>query len=211
MSPIWFPILFRIGQKSEVSSEPPGGRLKLPSPTLNKKKEKEKKSKKYKKDQKRPQARLLQERCVHCHELFSQVNIKDYNTKLPAITKSYVQSENAPGSCQYAPDVVKQGIECMSCLACAKCLLYHCHYEDENFTGSNQAYYILGEIIIFHLFLFPDDDICTCDNTDGHLGKRWLGLSLLAVLVPCLCLYPLLTACHGCGRACKMCGGRHQS
>merc|ERR1712062_282760 len=120
---------------------------------------------------KRPQARLLQERCVHCHELFSQ-------------------SENAPGSYQYAPDVVKQGIECMSCLACAKCLLYHCHYEDENFT---------------------DDDICTCDNTDGHLGKRWLGLSLLAVLVPCLCLYPLFTACHGCGQACKMCGGRHQS
>jgi len=160
-----------IGQKSELSSDPPGGRLKLPSPTLSKKKEKEKKNKKYKKDQKRPQARLLQERCVHCHELFSQ-------------------SEAGPGSCQYAPDLVKQGIECMSCLACAKCLLYHCHYEDENFT---------------------DDDICTCDNTDGHLGKRWLGLSLLAVLVPCLCLYPLLTACHGCGRACKMCGGRHQS
>ena len=67
------PILFRIGQKSELSSDPPGGRLKLPSPTLSKKKEKEKKNKKYKKDQKRPQARLLQERCVHCHELFSQV------------------------------------------------------------------------------------------------------------------------------------------
>jgi len=160
------------GQKSEVSSEAPI-RLKLPSPPLNKKKQKEKdkKIRKYKKDQKRPQARLLQERCVHCHQLFSQ-------------------SENPAGSCRYAPDVLKQGIECMSCLACAKCLLYHCHYEDENFT---------------------DEDICTCDNTDGHLGKRWLGLSLLAVLVPCLCLFPLLTACHGCGRACKMCGGRHQS
>ena len=60
-------------------------------------------------------------------------------------------------------------------------------------------------------FVVSDDDICTCDNTDGHLGKRWLGLSLLAVLVPCLCLYPLFTACHGCGQACKMCGGRHQS
>ena len=65
----------RIGQKSELPSDPPGSRLKLPSPTLNKKKEKEKKNKKYKKDQKRPQARLLQERCVHCHELFSQVEI----------------------------------------------------------------------------------------------------------------------------------------
>ena len=118
------------------------------------------------------------------------------------------QSEAGPGSCQYAPDLVKQGIECMSCLACAKCLLYHCHYEDENFTGQSQSSLTWRS---WRLFDVSDDDICTCDNTDGHLGKRWLGLSLLAVLVPCLCLYPLLTACHGCGRACKMCGGRHQS
>ena len=205
------PILFRIGQKSELSSDPPGGRLKLPSPTLSKKKEKEKKNKKYKKDQKRPQARLLQERCVHCHELFSQVLHwlpagqwagQGYNRTVVC------QSEAGPGSCQYAPDLVKQGIECMSCLACAKCLLYHCHYEDENFTGQSQSSLTWRS---WRLFDVSDDDICTCDNTDGHLGKRWLGLSLLAVLVPCLCLYPLLTACHGCGRACKMCGGRHQS
>lgn len=46
-----------------------------------------------------------------------------------------LQSDNRLGSCRYSPDIVKQGIECVSCLACAKCLLYHCHYEDENFTG----------------------------------------------------------------------------
>jgi len=149
--------------------EGPCSRLRLPSPTSNKRKQNKDKRKKFKKDPKKPQARLLQERCVHCHEL-------------------YYESENAPGSCRYSPDVLRQGIECVSCLACAKCLLYHCHYEDENFT---------------------DDDICTCDDTDGHLGKRWLGLSLLAVLVPCLCLYPILTACHSCGRACRLCGGRH--
>lgn len=140
------------------------------SPTSSKKKQlKEKDKKKFKGDPKKSSGRLHQERCVHCHELFSE-------------------SENSRGSCRYSPDLIKQGIECVSCLACAKCLLYHCHYEEENFT---------------------DDDICTCDNTDGQLGKRWLGLSLLAVLVPCLCLFPLLTACHACGRACKMCGGRH--
>ena len=50
-----------------------------------------------------------------------------------------LQSDNRLGSCRYSPDIVKQGIECVSCLACAKCLLYHCHYEDENFTGSNKA------------------------------------------------------------------------
>ena len=62
---------------------------------------------------------------------------------------------------------------------------------------------------VFMRYLVTDDDICTCDNNDGQLGKRWLGLSLLAVLVPCLCLYPLLTACHTCGRMCRVCGARH--
>lgn len=155
------------------SSQPPGSGLRLPSPTQGKARARDKRGrggKASRKEEKRKgQSRLLQERCVHCHELYSE-------------------SENAAGSCRYSPDVLRQGIECMSCLACAKCLLYHCHYEDENFT---------------------DEDICTCDPGDGHLGKRWLGLSLLAVLVPCLCLYPLLTACHGLGRACQLCGGRH--
>jgi len=113
--------------------------------------------------------RLQQERCAHCQEL-------------------YTESENKRGSCRYSPDVVRQGIDCVSCLSCAKCLLYHCHYEDENFS---------------------EEEICTCADTDGHLAKRWLGLSLLAVLVPCLCLYPVLTACYTCGRACHACGGKH--
>ena len=80
---ISLPILFREAQKSEVSSEA-HSRLKLPSPPLNKKKQKEKdkKNKKFKKDQKRPQARLLQERCVHCHELFSQVGLKCFPAML---------------------------------------------------------------------------------------------------------------------------------
>jgi len=162
------------GLKEETSPAPLSSNLRLPSPTQGKLSSKEKLGKKSgnkvnRKEEKRKGTRALQERCVHCHELYSE-------------------SENGAGSCRYSPDVLRQGIECISCLACAKCLLYHCHYEDENFT---------------------DDDICTCDPSDGHLGKRWLGLSLLAVLVPCLCLYPLLTACHRLGRACQLCGGRH--
>ena len=64
-------LLCRVG-----SGEAPSSRLKLPSPGLSKKqKEKDKgKMRKHKKDQKGPEARLLQERCVHCHQLFSQVN-----------------------------------------------------------------------------------------------------------------------------------------
>ena len=51
------------------------------------------------------------------------------------LKNSFFQRSNPRGSCRYSPDIVKQGIECVSCLACAKCLLYHCHYDDENFTG----------------------------------------------------------------------------
>ena len=43
-------------------------RLRLPSPSSKKKQKK-----KYKKDSKKQPSRLLQERCVHCHELFSEV------------------------------------------------------------------------------------------------------------------------------------------
>jgi len=150
------------GTTDELKSEAQGSSRLLPShdDTFKKKHSKDK-NKKFKND--------IKKRCVHCHEQFSE-------------------RSNPRGSCRYSPDIVKQGIECVSCLACAKCLLYHCHYDDENFT---------------------DDDICTCDNSDGQLGMRWLGLSLLAVIVPCLCLYPVLTACHVCGRACRMCGARH--
>ena len=47
----------------------------LPSPGGGGKKQpKDKEKKKFKKDSKKPQSRLLQERCVHCHELFSAVS-----------------------------------------------------------------------------------------------------------------------------------------
>ena len=46
-------------------------RLRLPSPSSKKKQKK-----KFKKDSKKQPSRLLQERCVHCHELFSEVLIE---------------------------------------------------------------------------------------------------------------------------------------
>lgn len=154
------------GLKEETTA--PRSDLRLPSPTPSKLHGKEKLGKKgtkvNRKEEKRKggHSRALQERCVHCHELYSE-------------------AENGAGSCRYSPDVLRQGIECMSCLACAKCLLYHCHYEDENFTGQCSRLSNLPHLN----FSSADDDICTCDPSDGHLGKRWLGLSLLAVLVIC--------------------------
>nr|XP_018903268.1 PREDICTED: sprouty-related, EVH1 domain-containing protein 2 isoform X1 [Bemisia tabaci] len=43
-----------------------------------------------------------------------------------------------------------------------------------------------------------EDDICSCSpHGDNHL-KRWAGLALLSLFIPCLCLNPPLRACHRC-------------
>ena len=163
------------------------------------------KMRKHKKDQKGPEARLLQERCVHCHQLFSQVN-NSIEREIFEMRRLHLvwQSSRIVPVCSRCAEA-RYRVHVLSCLCQVSSLplslrgwkLYR--WEPPAQWPPTDP----GSI--------SDDDICTCDNTDGHLGKRWLGLSLLAVLVPCLCLYPLLTACHACGRACKMCGGRHQS
>eukprot|EP00095_Tigriopus_kingsejongensis_P006970 maker-scaffold693_size110418-snap-gene-0.20 protein:Tk06970 transcript:maker-scaffold693_size110418-snap-gene-0.20-mRNA-1 annotation:"low quality protein: sprouty- evh1 domain-containing protein 2-like" len=107
--------------------------------------------------------------CAHCRESFSS-------------------EDNPPGSCHYAPDCLRQGIETITCLQCAKCLLYHCLSDSE------------GD------YVHP----CECSNSDGHRTRRWIGLSLLSILVPCLCCFVPLMACYRCGTLCKICGGKHQ-
>ena len=77
--------------------EGPCSRLRLPSPTSNKRKQKPDKRKKFKKDPKKPQARLLQERCVHCHELYYEVISKQTWEKIQSscrhIFKIFPQSD----------------------------------------------------------------------------------------------------------------------
>lgn len=98
-------------------------------------------------------------------------------------------SSNRPGACPDAPDdLLRRGIEAVTCLVCAKGLLYHCMSDAE------------GD------YVHP----CQCSNADGHWARRWIGLALLSVLVPCLCCYGPLMLCYGCGRRCSVCGGRHQ-
>ncbi len=108
--------------------------------------------------------------CVHCRESFSP-------------------SANPRGACDEAPDCARAGLEAVTCLQCAKCLLYHCMSDSE------------GD------YVHP----CDCSNADGHRARRWIGLVLLSVLVPCLCCYAPLMACYRCGGACGVCGGRHQA
>ncbi len=108
--------------------------------------------------------------CAHCQEPYSLDN-------------------NHHGACAYAPaDSLRRGIEMLTCLQCAKCLLYHCLSDAE------------GD------YTHP----CDCSNADGHWARRWFGLSLLSILVPCLCCYLPLMSCYRCGVACKVCGTRHE-
>ena len=67
---------FSLHHKSDNSEELKGdisfSKYTSPSPPSSKKKQLKDK-KRFKRDAKKPSGRLHQERCVHCHELFSEV------------------------------------------------------------------------------------------------------------------------------------------
>ncbi|XP_057319159.1 sprouty-related, EVH1 domain-containing protein 1 isoform X2 [Microplitis mediator] len=115
--------------------------------------------------QQRGSARL---KCRHCQEM-------------------YMEHQNPRGSCEYAPDAVKNGIATVSCLLCARCMLYHCMSDAEGDFSQNP---------------------CSCSADDGCC-RRWFGLALLSLIVPCLWMYPPLRAIHWCGMSCGICGSRH--
>lgn len=97
--------------------------------------------------------------------------------------------ENRPGSCEYAPDHVRACINTVTCISCAHCMLYHCMSDAE---GDFNHHY-------------P----CSCDSCDDKCGRRWFGLSILSIFVPCLWCYLPLRACHKLAVKCSLCGGRH--
>ncbi|XP_076236556.1 sprouty-related protein with EVH-1 domain isoform X3 [Calliopsis andreniformis] len=99
----------------------------------------------------------------------------------------YTEQHNPRGSCEDAPDPVKRGIAKISCLSCAQGMLYHCMSDAEGDFSQNP---------------------CSCSTEEG-CGRRWFGLALLSLIVPCLWIYPPLRAVHWCGTSCGMCGGRH--
>jgi len=107
-------------------------------------------------------------RCRHCQELYSE-------------------DENARGSCEYAPDCVRSGINTVTCIGCAEGVLYFMSDADGDFAQHP----------------------CECGVVDKNCGRRWLCLAMLSLLVPCLWCYPPLRACHWCCVSCGICGGRH--
>jgi sprouty-related EVH1 domain-containing protein len=109
-------------------------------------------------------------RCVYCQKMF-------------------VHEDNMKGSCEDAPDKVHEFIEHVSCICCARGLLYHCMADADGDYGHP----------------------CVCDSSDDSNCKKWTALTLLSFFVPCLWCYWPLTACHRCGVSCGCCGGRHKA
>ncbi|XP_055853889.1 sprouty-related, EVH1 domain-containing protein 2 [Episyrphus balteatus] len=100
----------------------------------------------------------------------------------------YLDECNRKGACEFAPDNFRTGFECISGMGCARCMLYHCMSDAEGETPSHP---------------------CECVNETG-CTKRWIGLTLLSLVVPCLWCYPPLRACHWVGVSCGVCGGKHK-
>ncbi|ALC41789.1 Spred [Drosophila busckii] len=101
----------------------------------------------------------------------------------------YSEDFNRRGACEYAPDAFRSGYECISGMGCARCMIYHCMSDAEGETAQHP---------------------CDCSVTEAGCSKRWLGLALLSLVVPCLWCYPPLRACHWIGIHCGICGGRHK-
>ena len=126
----------------------------------------------------RPLVSGMRSRCVHCHEMFSHDN-------------------NRPGSCLDAPDPARRAIERVSCLCCARAVVYHCD-ATSGATADDWR---------------NDDEPCTgCDPSTPGCCQRWTLLAALALIVPCLWCYLPLNACHRCCVCwCGHCGGRHKA
>ncbi|KAL0810320.1 hypothetical protein ABMA28_010476 [Loxostege sticticalis] len=100
----------------------------------------------------------------------------------------YLESANRAGACEYAPDCCKSCVECVTCIKCAQCMLYHCMSDAE------------GDFAMHPCACGPPDDAC---------AKRWVGITLLSLLVPCLWCYVPLRCAHRAARAASLAGGLH--
>ncbi|XP_038217121.1 sprouty-related, EVH1 domain-containing protein 1 isoform X1 [Zerene cesonia] len=100
----------------------------------------------------------------------------------------YLESANGNGACEYAPDCFKSCIDHVSCIQCAQCMLYHCMSDSE------------GDFA-----MHP----CACAAPDENCAKRWLGITLLSLVVPCLWCYLPLRCVHRAARSARIAGGPH--
>ena len=158
-------------------------------------------------------------RCIHCDQL-------------------YRESDNAPGNCLDAPDKVSDWLSAITCLSCAHVLLYHCTADSEgdysltcppctspcSSVGSSSP---PASTRSPHLHYPPRSNASsrsyrnhpppppppplphTPHHHSKHGWKRWLIVAVMSIFVPCLCCYPVLSACHRGAMQCHLYGPRH--
>ncbi|XP_066250762.1 sprouty-related, EVH1 domain-containing protein 1 isoform X2 [Euwallacea similis] len=105
----------------------------------------------------------------------------------------FTRDQNKRGSCKYAPDTVRSIVHWISCLPLVNCSMYHCAADSEGDFQRNS---------------------CRCQGEDEPsdvCARRWVGLTLLSLIVPCIWLYPPLKLCHSCGIRCGAWGGKHKA
>lgn len=108
----------------------------------------------------------------------------------------YADTWNRRGDCEYAPDCFRDAIEAMPGMSCARGLVYHCLRDPDGDSVAHPCSCVMGG-----------------DSVGGGVRgctTRWLGLTLLSFLLPCLWCYPPLRALHFVGVSCGVCGGKHR-
>lgn len=104
--------------------------------------------------------------------------------------ETFSEEHNERGSCEDAPDCVRSCIQAVTCFSCAQCMLYHCVSDAEGDFAQHP---------------------CSCDRADDQCTRRWIGLTILSLFVPCLLCYLPLKSCHRCAVGYGICGGRHKA
>ncbi|GAV08134.1 hypothetical protein RvY_17872 [Ramazzottius varieornatus] len=104
----------------------------------------------------------------------------------------YSVEGNEKGACEFAPDKAKECINRLTCVPLASGLLSCGCGGNEGSDGEEYS---------------PHP--CSCDTSAKNCFWRWLALTAMSLLLPCLwCYYPL-KGCHKMGLLCGACGGKH--
>lgn len=101
----------------------------------------------------------------------------------------FLLSENRRGACPDRPSGCLRTIEVLTCMRCARGALYHLTADDEGDYGP----------------------VCVCNRADSRNRRKWVVLTVLSVVMPCLVCYPLAAACHQCSVRHGRCGARHKA
>ncbi|VDN05488.1 unnamed protein product [Thelazia callipaeda] len=113
--------------------------------------------------------------------------------------KWFSDSENIRGSCKEAPDNVEHLIRIFTCYPVAQAAVYHCCKSNGELL-TNISHYGQG----YNLFAFGSRNTSILKRL-----KRLLFVSLLSLIIPCLCCYfpaHVINKCFGGGKR-----GRHQT